>query len=196
MNSQQVFWKGSGGNNYTKRNTVFENHEYTDGYRLDILKRFLSGIPRHASLLELGCNRGLTIAHLKEMGFTDISGVEVNKLALDMACNRFPESTFYLSSIEDLDIKRRFDMVMTFGVLMHIHPDNLPTVIEKIKSLSKRWIFGNEYYSETCKQLPWKGHLSSDNFPKMFDMEPAKLEIHKKLEEVSHPEHVFYLIEK
>ena len=85
------------------------------------------------------------------MGFTNLVGIDVNKKAIDIISHELPNYHFIQSSIEDFEADRQFDLVFTSGVLIHIHPDNLPKVIEKIKSFSKKWIFGFEYYPfSTC----------------------------------------------
>ena len=40
-------------------------------------------------------------------------------------------------------------VVFTSGLLIHIHPDNLGKAIDEICRVSKRFVWGFEYYSET-----------------------------------------------
>ena len=196
MNDQQVFWKGSGGDKYITRNKYFHNFEYMDGYREDILKDFLSKIPKDSTVLELGCNKGQTMGHLKDLGFTEVTGVDINKSALKIAREEFPEFEFIESSIEELSTYKIYDLVITSGVLIHIHPDNLQTVIEKIKELSKKYIFGFEYYSKEFhdinyggKELCWSG-----DYANIFNIKPQRIEIHTMKEKNS--THMFYLLQK
>ena len=195
MNPEQSFWSGSGGNKYVARVTKFANYKYTDGYRIDVIKDFLSDIPKDSSVLEIGCSSGNFIQILKEVGFNDITGVEINKEAIARAIKRFPEFNFINKSIEDLDTNITYDLVITCGVLIHIK-DNLQNIIEKIQKLSNKYIFGNEYYSKDYERIKYPAYCATGDYPSMFSIKPSKVEIHK-LEEVRNVmDHIFYLLEK
>jgi len=198
MNKQQSFWQGFGGNGYITRNKYFHNFEYTDGYREDILKDFLSKIPKDSTVLELGCNKGQTIGHLKELGFTEVTGIDINRSALKIAREEFPQFEFIESSIEDYFREQPFDLVITSGVLIHIHPNNLKGIIDKICLLSKKYIFGFEYYSREFqdtnyggKELCWSG-----NYVNIFNIKPQRMEIHAMKEKKKDTTHMFYLLKK
>ena len=192
MNDQQMFWQGSGGDKYITRNMDFHNFEYTDGFRKDILKYILKYIPRDISILELGCSKGQTIGNLKEFGFTNITGVDINESALKIAREEFPRFDFIESAVEDYNPTKKFDMVITSGLLIHIHQDNLPNVISKIRELSKKYIFGFEYYSKEFERIDWPGYCYSGDYAKLFALS-GKTEIHKT---ISGNLHMFYLLEK
>lgn len=197
MNDQQMFWKGSGGDKYITRNRYFHNFEYLDGYRENILKDFLSEIPKDSTVLELGCNKGQTIGHLKDLGFTKVTGIDINKSALKIAREEFPEFEFIESSIEDYNREEQFDLVITSGVLIHIHPANLPTIVKKIRELSKKYIFGFEYYSKEFHKINYlDGELWSGNYANVFNIKPQRIEIHTMKKKEKDPTHIFYLIEK
>ena len=196
MNPQQTFWLGSDGDAYTERVQAFGNYEYTDGNRFDIIKRILSNIPRDLNILELGCNRGNFIGFLKELGFTGITGLEINETAFKICKKRFPEFNFINSAIENFNTNRKYDLVLTCCVLIHIHQKNIQNIVDHIKKLSSKYIFGNEYYSETFKEIKWPGYCLSGNYPELFKIKPKKMEIHETVKRLTAPRHVFYLIEK
>jgi len=195
MNEQQTFWVNHGGDAYTKRVLEFVNTRYTDGFRCDIIRNTLAEIPRDSSILELGCNRGNFIGVLKKLGFTNITGVEINKSAYRESVEKFPEFNFINSSIEDLDTDKKFDLVITCGVLIHIEQKNLPDTIEKIKKLSKKWIFGNEYYSKDFRQVDWPSYCHSGDYANIFGIKP-KIELYKITKTGKAIMDVYYLIEK
>lgn len=197
MNNQQIFWQGSGGNRYITRNKYFHNFEYTDGYRKDILKDFLSKIPKDSTVLELGCNKGQTIGNLINFGFTKVTGIDINEFALKIARKEFPEFEFIESSIEDYNREKQFDLVITSGVLIHIHPKNLPFIVKKIRELSKKYIFGFEYYSKEFHKINYlNGELWSGDYANIFNIKPQRIEIHTMKKQGSNSTHIFYLIEK
>ena len=198
MNKQQCFWQGSGGDKYVTRNSDFHNFKYMDGYRKDILKDFLSEIPKDSTVLELGCNKGQIIGNLRDFGFTKVTGIDINKSALEIARKEFPEFEFIESSIEDYNPDKKFDLVMTSGFLIHIHPDNLPFIAKKIQELSKKYIFGFEYYSKEFQGITYFGEelCWSGNYANVFNIKPRRMEIHNMQLKAKTSAHMFYLIEK
>ena len=196
MNSEQIFWAGSGGDSYAIRVKEYQNTKYNNGYEKDIMRSFLSNIPRDSSVLELGCNIGNVIQILKEFGFSDITGVDINESAIRKARERFPEFNFIHSSIEDLDVGKTFDLVLTSGVLIHIPPDSLTDVIEKIQKLSNSYIFGREYYSKEFTKINYFSYCASGDYPSLFKIKPIRSETHQMIKKARAPNHIFYLIKK
>jgi len=195
MNDQQVFWTNHGGDAYTKRTLEFVNTRYTDGFRFDIIRNTLAEIPRDATILELGCNRGNFIGFLKKLGFTNITGVEINQSAYKKCKERFPEFEFINKSIEDYFRELPFDLVITCGVLIHIHSDNLLNIVKKIRELSRKYIFGNEYYSKDFRRVVWPSYCYSGDYANIFGIKP-KIELYRVRKNVKAKIDVFYLIEK
>ena len=106
------------------------------------------------------------------MGFSNLSGLEVNKNAYEIAKKCNPDISFINSSIEKFESNReQFDLVYTSGVLIHIHPSALNAVINKIVNLTKKYIFGFEYYSDVLVEVPYRDHTNvcwKQNFPLLF----------------------------
>ena len=195
MNEQQESWHGVFGDRYTKRNPKLSDFHYTDGKtRLEITKDFLDKIPRDISILELGCNRGNATRILHDMGFTNLTGIDINANAIVQAEKEFPEYTFYHSSIEDYPPAKKFDLVYTSGVLIHIHPDNISRTINKMKTLARKWIFGFEYYSLEEESIRYSSGCWSRDYPNLFNLPIKRQEIHMRVK--GYPStHCYYLIE-
>jgi len=94
---------------------------------LRVLNRF---VDRDASVLELGCSSGRHLAHLRENGFGDLSGIELNAEAIDVMTESYPdladEGHFHIDAIEDVLPEFADDAVdVSFSVetLQHVHPD-------------------------------------------------------------------------
>ncbi|MEI8354287.1 MAG: methyltransferase domain-containing protein, partial [Lentisphaerota bacterium] len=51
-----------------------------------------------------------------------------------------------------------FDLVFTSGVLIHIHPIDLPTVMGEIHRCSRRYVWGLEYWAETMTEVNYRDH--------------------------------------
>jgi spore coat polysaccharide biosynthesis protein SpsF len=82
--------------------------------------------------------------------------VEINRLAAEIL-GKTGVKVFY-GSIEEVDIQEKYDLVLTKGVLIHINPDNLAAVYQKMYSTSARWILTIEYYSRKADEVLYRGH--------------------------------------
>ena len=186
---QRDFWKGEFGNSYADRNISVEetNQMYKERTGItfeDVFKKIFSNIDKNAKILELGCNVGLKLSILQKLGFTNLTGVEINEKAFKIAKKNYPNIKFHNSSIEEFNSNgEQFDLVYTSGVLIHINPKALPEIIKKIISLSKEYIFDSEYYSDKLVEVNYRGHeetLWKQNFPQLFLNQDSKLKIIKQ----------------
>jgi len=162
---QERVWKGDFGREYTERNTLdvaSVNQAWLRNYgvaRSTINQSFLSGIPKQARFLEVGCNAGNQLLILRQMGWTDLSGTELQPFALEIARSRLPGAALKLGSALALPWEdRSFDVVFTCGVLIHISPTDLPTVMDGIYRTTREYIWGTEYYAPELTQVTYRDH--------------------------------------
>lgn len=152
--SQQDFWKGEFGNEYIDRN---KSEELLASNTILFAKILSQTQIRPTSVLEMGANIGLNLIALKGLlPRTNFAGVEINKLAAEIL-GKTGAKVFY-GSIEEVDIQEKYDLVLTKGVLIHINPDNLEAVYQKMYSTSARWILTIEYYSRKADEVLYRGH--------------------------------------
>lgn len=185
-NSQQrEFWAGKFGDEYVDRSNEFDkvNRLYKEntGISLEqIYQKFFEKIDRDAAILELGCNVGLNLNLLQRSGFQDLTGVELNKKAYETAKRNNSKIKFINSSIEDFESNDLYDVVFTAGVLIHINPVILSEVVKKMISLTRKYIFGFEYFSEDPIEVGYRGNpktLWKQDFAKLFLQSYPGLEI-------------------
>lgn len=163
--SQEAVWKGGFGREYTVRNT-YEPAALDDLYRKnygltrkELNESFLRGIAKEASFLEVGCNTGNQLLLLQQMGWTNLSGIELQPYALEIARGRLPHVSLNLGSALTLPYAdSSFDVVFTSGVLIHIAPSELPRVIDEIHRVSREYIWGLEYYSPKVTEVSYRNH--------------------------------------
>jgi len=174
MNEQLEFWKGEFGNEYTARNSGDFDAMYEERFGIsqtEINEKFLSVLPTDSKILEVGCNRGIQLGILKRMGFSDLTGIEINKSAIELA-KEDKDLCILEGSALDLPFEdNSFDLVFTSGVLIHIAPENLPKAMKEIVRVSKKYIFGVEYFSEKCEEIEYRGNknrLWKNNFPQVY----------------------------
>jgi pseudaminic acid biosynthesis-associated methylase len=162
---QKQRWSGDFGRDYTDRNTLSGAQVdalYQANYgvpRRELNETFLLDIPRHARILEVGCNSGNQLLLLQEMGFTNLWGAEVQSYALELARSRLQSAQLAQASALDLPYENaRFDLVFTSGVLIHISPADLPRALDEIHRCARTWIWGFEYYAPEVTQVNYRGH--------------------------------------
>lgn len=119
---------------------------------------FLQGLPIH-NLLEVGCNVGNQLRLLQKQGYAHLYGIEILDYAVEKAKQLTKGINIIKSSALTLPFKDSyFDCVFTSGVLIHIHPNNLEKILNEIYRVSKRYIWGFEYFNETYIPIEYRGN--------------------------------------
>jgi pseudaminic acid biosynthesis-associated methylase len=162
---QTTVWKGDFGREYTDRNT-FDLEALDQLYRKnfgivrrEINEKSLRDIPKGASFLEVGCNTGNQLLLLRHMGYSNLSGVELQPYALEIARHRLPGAALKLGSALALPhADASFDVVFTSGVLIHIAPRDLPQVLDEIHRCARTYIWGMEYYAPAVTEVNYRDH--------------------------------------
>ncbi len=156
LSSQEKFWAGEFGNDYTERNTLNQIVGPDTAMWADILSQ-CSAIPESA--FEIGCNIGGNLWALKHLfPQIELSAVEINTIAAEQAAKNI-NATIHNCSIMDFDSSgKHFDLVFSCGVLIHINPDLLTKIYNKLYSISKKYILLSEYYSPTPVTIPYRNH--------------------------------------
>ena len=88
-------------------------------------------VSEDAAVLEVGCSSGRHLAHLREAGYENLTGVDINDESFAVMADRYPglaeTGTFHTGAIEDVVPEfpdDAFDVVYSVETLQHIHPDN------------------------------------------------------------------------
>lgn len=154
LDSQEEFWASSFGQDYIKRNDSAKLHESNVKFFEGVF-RTLAGGP--GSVLEFGSNIGLNYLAMKELfAPLDFTGVEINKVAhshLELTGCRAVHG-----SIFDFQSQESYDLTFTKGVLIHINPERLEEVYEKLYSFSKKYILIAEYYNPQPVEVVYRGY--------------------------------------
>ncbi|MBI5482352.1 MAG: methyltransferase domain-containing protein [Deltaproteobacteria bacterium] len=160
-------WAGSFGAQYTDRNpqTLADLEAlYRSSFgrsRTEMNQEFLANLDTSARVLEVGCNLGLQLLCLQEMGFTNLYGIELQPYAVERARQTTRGINIITGSAFDVPFKDGFfDLTFTSGVLIHIAPADLPVAFDELCRCSKRWVWGFEYFAETQTEIPYRGHTA------------------------------------
>lgn len=151
---QEDFWAGDFGNEYICRN---EGEDIVAG-NTALFTSILQKTRGVESVIEFGANIGLNLCALKRLlPKATFAGVEINaKAATQLRQLGFVDVSH--QSILDYPAQARHDLVLTKTVLIHIAPEHLPSVYDKLYASSARYICIAEYYSQNPVEVIYRGH--------------------------------------
>ena len=126
---QETFWSGEFGNEYSTRNTGAGWIAANTALFTKILVR----TSRVESVLELGANIGLNLMALRHLlPEARLGAVEINASAVETLRGWGECEEITHDSILNYEPKDTFELSFTKGVLIHINPDELDGVYEKL----------------------------------------------------------------
>jgi spore coat polysaccharide biosynthesis protein SpsF len=157
---QESFWAGPFGDQYISRNKDAQ----LEASNLAFFSRALNKAARIQSCVEVGANVGMNLRALRALypGQKQYA-VEINHQAAVELRKVLPQSCVFESSVLDLDLAsavggKGCDLVLTKGVLIHINPEFLTGVYEKLYSVAGRYVLICEYYNPTPTVVQYRGH--------------------------------------
>lgn len=160
---QEHFWAGQFGDEYIGRNP--ENFEF--GSRVALFTRILARTEGVGSFLELGANIGNNLKVLCRIRpQADLAGVEINAKAVEKL-RSWGKAEIYHQSLLDFASARQWDLVFVSGVLIHMNPEVLPQVYDRLYHASRRYVALVEYYNPSPVEIPYRG-LSGRLFKRDF----------------------------
>jgi spore coat polysaccharide biosynthesis protein SpsF len=152
---QEIFWAGEFGTDYINRN-------YGDellASNLDFFSKVLRQARGIKSCIEFGANIGMNIKALKLLyPNIDAHAIEINEEAVKQLTNLISPINTYHSSILDFEPMRQWDLTLIKGVLIHINPEMLPLVYDKLFAACGRYLVVAEYYNPAPVAIPYRGH--------------------------------------
>ncbi len=97
----------------------------------------ITHLPASAKILDVGCGSGKPIAaYLVEKGF-NVYGVDISPRLIDYAKQIIPENQLFVSDICDFSTDIKFDAIVCWFALFHIHADHHLDVLKKFHSFLK-----------------------------------------------------------
>jgi spore coat polysaccharide biosynthesis protein SpsF len=154
-NDQEEFWAGEFGTEYIERNRgsqllASNLHFFSEAFRQ---------VRNLSSCIEFGANIGMNLRALKLLyPALEVSAIEINAKAANLLKETVEPSNIYNHSILDFEVNRTWDMALIKGVLIHINPETLPLVYEKVVAASHRYILVAEYYNPSPVAIPYRGN--------------------------------------
>jgi spore coat polysaccharide biosynthesis protein SpsF len=152
---QEAFWAGQFGDDYIDRN----KGAALLASNLDFFVKALKQARQLTSCIEFGANIGMNLKALRLLfPVIDAHGIEINPTAAQQLRQAIPAENVYPASILDFQPTRTWDLTLIKGVLIHINPEALPAVYDKLVESCKRYLLVAEYYNPSPVAIPYRGH--------------------------------------
>lgn len=154
---QEEFWSGEFGDEYIERN----RDKQTLAGKAAMFAEILARMQKFDSVLEFGSNIGLNLKAIKTLvPKVSCHAIEINHKAAEiLRADPFfePGAEVFETSILEYEAKEQYDFVLICGVLIHMNPDWLQTVYDKLYASSKRYICTIDYYNPTPVMVKYRG---------------------------------------
>lgn len=152
---QENFWAGEFGHDYINRN----RGDLLLAANLNFFGKALKQAGKIKSCHEFGANIGMNMRAMKLLyPEANLSAVEINPEASKILAEFLGEENVFEGSIFDYPVNKQFDLSLIKGVLIHINPDMLDKVYQKLYEASARYILVCEYYNPSPVAINYRGH--------------------------------------
>lgn len=152
---QEGFWAGDFGAEYTIRN----KGDALLASNLNLFSKSLKQAGSISSCLEFGANLGMNLQALKLL-YPEIklNAVEINESACESLVSLIGADSVFNGSVFDFNATSKVDLAIIKGVLIHINPEMLNVVYDKLYQASSRYIYVCEYYNPVPVAMVYRGH--------------------------------------
>ena len=152
---QENFWAGNFGTDYIDRN---EGSQLLAS-NLEFFVNALKSTQNVKSCIEFGANIGMNIKALKLLyPKQEHHAVEINSDAVVDLKKVVPSENIFEGSIFDFNPKVVCDLSIIKGVLIHINPNELNNVYDKLVESCSKYLLVAEYYNPSPVTISYRGH--------------------------------------
>lgn len=153
---QETFWEGEFGNAYVNRN----HGANLVASNTSLFSKILGRTTGIGSAIEFGANIGNNLKALRQLlPSAALAGIEINQLAAQQL-REWGESDVFHASILEFNNPAQWDLAFIKGVLIHIAPECLPEVYDRLYQAAARYICLVEYYNPTPVEVSYRGHAN------------------------------------
>lgn len=154
---------------------------------LEYLNLIVNTIPPKSSILDLGCGTGEPIAQFFiEKGFK-LTGVDGSQKMIELCKKRFPDESWIVSDIRDINLQQQFDAVLAWHSFFHLDPDSQRNMFKIFESHIKSggvlaFTSGEEegeVWSDNGGQQLYHASLSTKEYESLLKNSSFKVLVHK-----------------
>ncbi|MCL2875151.1 MAG: pseudaminic acid biosynthesis-associated methylase [Betaproteobacteria bacterium] len=154
---QEAFWAGEFGDQYIERNASSN----LLAANLAFFSKSLNMVAAPNSCIEFGANIGMNLRALRLLfPCMDLHAIEINPTAAAQLLEFLPPDNVHRKSILEFDSIIKYDITLIKGVLIHIDPEQLTEVYDRLYTASNRYILVCEYYNPSPVTIPYRGHAN------------------------------------
>lgn len=152
---QEEFWAGEFGTEYIGRNQSTQ----LLASNLNFFSKALKQAGRISTCLEFGANVGMNLKALQLLyPGIQMKAVEINPVAAKQLASLIGGQNVFEGSIFEYPLTETVDITLIKTVLIHINPDMLAAVYEKLYRATNRYILVCEYYNPSPLAITYRGH--------------------------------------
>lgn len=153
--TQENFWAGDFGKEYIDRN----KSDQLLASNLYFFSKIIQNANLVKSAIEFGANIGMNLKALRLLQpQIDLFGVEINPDAAKQLSILIGKENVFEGSIFDYTNPKKYDLAFIKGVMIHINPEMLQFVYQRLYDSSNRYILIAEYYNPSPIAIPYRGH--------------------------------------
>lgn len=154
-NEQEAFWSGEFGDSYIDRN----QGPQMLASNLHFFAHALRTAGPLASVLEIGANVGMNLRALGLLypGIRS-TAIEINSQACQVLRSELSGVEVIEGPIATSFPDCEFDLVLSKGVLIHLHPDDLATIYSRMGAIAKKFVLIAEYFNPHPVSVEYRGH--------------------------------------
>ena len=155
VTEQEDFWAGEFGAEYIQRN----QGEAVLASNLNFFAKALHAARGLGSCIEFGANIGMNLRALALLyPELEIHAIEINADAARELGEALPSAKIYHQSILDFEPTQTWELTLIKGVLIHINPEALQQVYDKLVASCGRYLLVAEYYNPAPVAVSYRGH--------------------------------------
>ena len=152
---QEKFWSTQFGNDYIERN----KGDLLLASNLVFFTKCLQKAETINSCREFGANIGMNMKAFKLLyPSIQLKAIEINKLASEQLAEVVGKENVFNGAIFDAPVSDKVELSLIKGVLIHINPDMLQVVYQKLYDSSSKYILIAEYYNPSPVTISYRGH--------------------------------------
>jgi len=114
----------------------FKDHKEDNWWRAGTDK-FISLLPKGATVLDVGCGAGMKSKYLLDKGLK-ATGMDFSEKMIGIAKREYSDIDFFVGDVYELSsYKNKFDAVFAQAVLLHVPKDKVLKVLEQLRNKLK-----------------------------------------------------------
>jgi len=156
---------------------VFTERDYRD-WAIGAKKRVQGWLPvdHSAAILDIGCGSGKLLYLLRDLGYTNLTGIDLSPEQVEHARQQFPESTIIQGNALDLleHLTSHYDLICAFDIIEHLNKDEIVSLLNLIYHALNP---GGRLILQTPNaESPWFGSVAYGDFTHEWFFTPAGLQ--------------------